>query len=760
VLSLNEQVRIARQSGRYVALLPPAGEPGPVHRDLRRNVRIAFFDTHWFLRERQAAHRAQFFDRLRRMLDGARDRELVLIAHHPFSSAGPHGAIVPGYHTLGIAYVMKKAGALVQDLNSPPYDDLLQGLRRTFDAARKPPLIYAGGHDHSLQVLRGKEEFDPRFGLVSGAGSKVSSVQMGAGIAWAGEQPGYMMLVFRKDDGVDLFVVGGDKQRIECIGADEELRRCMAEGTNQFTIVFSAALLGASKAPRDLVVTGSDTLRPGTPWWTDEGTPPPTVEPAAEEPSTKVAAPVAVPTRVLLQNPDSVTATAGRTYPGGRLRRALVGDMHRRLWQVPVRLPVLDLGAVAGGLKPKEVIGGQQTLGLRLEGRDGLEYDFRPVVKDPRNVLPAWLREGVVGDLLEDQMAAQMPFGAIVVAELLEAAGILAPRPLAAVMPNDERLGEYRSMFAGRVGLFAINPNERRGDRPGFGGYRAIHGSDSMYARTRADPGSTFDDRYFLKIRLIDALVGDWDRHSGQWRWGVETNSAGSLWRPIPEDRDWAFPAIDGLVGVVARWLLPSYVGFGTNLPSAARLAASGSTIDHRILNHLGEEDFVAVAREVQAALPDSVIAAAVRVLPPPLDSLEHQRLATGLRTRRDELAAYARDYYRHVARVIHLYGFDNSPDLIEFERISDQRVRVRVRSGGAEGPVRFERLIDGRETREVKLFVDEGEDRVVGGDDLPFKVSVAVVELDPVGPPDSATDNSRDSARGERGVTTARPPK
>jgi hypothetical protein len=55
--------------------------------------------------------------------------------------------------------------------------------------------------------------------------------------------------------------------------------------------------------------------------------------------------------------------------------------------------------------------------------------------------------------------------GATLVAALQDDVGILAPRPVAVVMPNDARLGEYRSMFAGRVGLFSINPNERLGNR-------------------------------------------------------------------------------------------------------------------------------------------------------------------------------------------------------------------------------------------------------------------------------------------------------
>jgi hypothetical protein len=733
VLLLNEQLKAAREAGRRVSLLPAAGDPGPMYRDLRRNVRIAFIDTHWFLRERMAVHREAFFDRLKKTIDSAREREVILVAHHPYYSAGPHGAIVPGYHTLGIAYVMKKAGALVQDLNSPPYDHLLAGLRRTFDSSRKPPLIYAGGHDHSLQVLTGKGDFDPRFVLVSGAGSKVSSVQMGTGLAWAGEQPGYMMLVFRKDDGVDLFVVGGDRAHLHCAATDPEAAKCMADGVNAFEVVYSASLLGPSKEPRQITVPLPDTVAPGTPWWTEEDTVPAVV--AAEKPSAPLAvAPVAVPTRILLESPDSVTTTPGRSYPAGRIRRALAGDLNRHLWDIPVKLPVLDLGGLGGGLTPEEITGGKQTVGLRFVGRNGLEYRFRPVVKDATAVLPKWLRNPLLLDALDDQMAAQFPYGATIVAELLDAAGIAAPRPIAAVMPNDARLGKYRSMFAGRVGLFSIDANERSSDTPGFGGYTEIVNSDTVYSRMRTEPGSAFEDRYFLKIRLIDMLVGDWDRHSDQWKWGRRTEGGETRWRPIPVDRDWAFNRTGGALALLSRFVMPNYVGFSEALPAVSRLALSASHVDHQVLNRLERADFVSVAGELVAALTDSVIEGAVATLPPPYLEVERERLVAALKARRDGLVAYSEDYYRHVARSLHIYGFRKSKDVIEFDPVSDNRVRIRVRTGGPDGPVRFERLIDARDTREVQLFIDEGEDQIIGDDDLPFKVTIAVEAEDTYG--------------------------
>ncbi|HEV8125571.1 MAG TPA: hypothetical protein VGP80_15080 [Gemmatimonadales bacterium] len=418
---------------------------------------------------------------------------------------------------------------------------------------------------------------------------------------------------------------------------------------------------------------------------------------------------------------DSVTTTAGRAYPAGLVRRFFAGSLNRRLWEIPVRLPLLNLETAGGGLSPVRITGGEQTVGLRLLGFDSMGYDFRPIVKYPVPILPRWMWRSAVAAALDDQMAAQFPFGAVVVARLLDAAGIAAPTPVPVVMPDDPRLGPYRARFAGRVGLFAVHADERPVNQPGFAGYTRIVDSDTMYADLRRNPESSFDDQYYLRIRLIDMLVGDWDRHSGQWRWARD----GNRWRAIPEDRDWAFARMNGVVGALAPLAYTQYVGFSPQLPPVKRLALQADHIDHRVLNRLDRQDFLAAARVVRFALTDSVIAAAVAALPPPYLALERERLVVALKARRDHLEEYSTEYYRYLARRLHLYGFATSADVVEFDQVSDSGGRVRLRSGGPNGPLRFERFVDARDTRELVLHIDKDQDRVLGNRDLPFKVSI-----------------------------------
>jgi hypothetical protein len=77
----------------------------------------------------------------------------------------------------------------------------------------------------------------------------------------------------------------------------------------------------------------------------------------------------------------------------------------------------------------------------------------------------------------------------------------------------------------------------------------------------------------------------------------------------------------------------------------------------------------------------------------------------------------------------IRVYGFRNSADLIEFDQVSDSGARLRVRAGGPQGPVAFERFVSARDTREVQLHIDRTGDVIRGNDDLPFKVSIAEPE-------------------------------
>lgn len=240
----------ARADGIAVSMVPAPGDPGPWVNDVRSNVRLMAIDTHWFLQSPRAQARNEFFLSVYEAMVAAEDRHLIMLAHHPYQSAGPHGLLTPGDQGLGLMYLMRKSGALVQDLNSPIYNDFRRRLDGTFEQVGRPPLVFAAGHDHSLQVLDPDSEGGPETVLVSGAGSKLTAVADAPELRYAASRPGYMMLIFRSNEAVDLYVVAAPTADPTCPeGEGFDRESCMAETTEGIALVYAERLAPEASLP-------------------------------------------------------------------------------------------------------------------------------------------------------------------------------------------------------------------------------------------------------------------------------------------------------------------------------------------------------------------------------------------------------------------------------------------------------------------------------------------------------------------------------
>jgi len=146
----------------------------------------------------------------------------VVAAHHPLVSGGPHGGTfgikqhvfpltdVKGWAWLplpviGSAYpIARQSGITSQDLTSGEYQrvrDAFAGVLR-----ERPPLAWAGGHEHVLQVIE-----SPGYGrvLVSGAGihGHTTHVKDVEGTRFRSSRPGYLRLNLMADGRCRLGVV-------------------------------------------------------------------------------------------------------------------------------------------------------------------------------------------------------------------------------------------------------------------------------------------------------------------------------------------------------------------------------------------------------------------------------------------------------------------------------------------------------------------------------------------------------------------------
>lgn len=240
----NMEEFLARRHARgvKVELVPRAGSPGPEVIDVGRHARIIIIDTAWWLLSPNDAEKQLLITRVQRAMAEANGRTVVLTAHHPYKSASAHGGLVPFWSGLGVKWLLTKTGAALQDLNSLPYRDLLNRLQAVFEESG-PPLLFAGGHDHVLQVIKGTEKLDPRYMIVSGAGSKISQVGHVDGMLYRGSEVGYMRMLVRKNGGIDLFVVAANDGFLNCDRGDAAATaQCVAAGAQSFRDTYGITL--------------------------------------------------------------------------------------------------------------------------------------------------------------------------------------------------------------------------------------------------------------------------------------------------------------------------------------------------------------------------------------------------------------------------------------------------------------------------------------------------------------------------------------
>ena len=377
-----------------------------------------------------------------------------------------------------------------------------------------------------------------------------------------------------------------------------------------------------------------------------------------------------------------------------------MGNGYRKLWTTPIRVPVANMGILGGGLTPIELGGGTTTQTLHLRGADGRRYVFRSVDKTPRELTEDL--EGTPAEaIVQDQMSSFHPSGALVVARLLDAIEVLHPDPQLMVVPDDARLSEFREQFAGMLVLFEERPDDLPRGEAGFAGSTRI------------------ELRELLRARLVDILVGDRDRSVNNHLWARFEDGDGYLylWRPVPRDRDQSFVQFDGFLKGLARRYEFRLVPFRAEYANTRAVTRNAWDIDRNFLVSVDRASWQAAVREVTSAITDDVIREAVARMPPEHHALVGAEMEANLRLRRDNLPAVAEEFYEIVFRYADIHGTDVD-EVAVLEGLDDGGVRVALHrrgdSPGPEGAPHFDRIFSPDETREIRIYLHGGDDRVL----------------------------------------------
>ncbi len=408
--------------------------------------------------------------------------------------------------------------------------------------------------------------------------------------------------------------------------------------------------------------------------------------------------------------PDNVVSvTPGKKYGGGWLHRFLLGSAWRDLWLEPIPVPVANLDTLAGGLTAFEKGGHAQTLSLRFSSPQGRIYNFRSVDKRPDQAFTGLMRSPFTRWFANEQISAMFPAGALAAGELERAAGLLATERWITVLPDSPRLGEWRDQFKGMLGVFERRHPEDTKSVSGIPGAAELISSDSLFPRLQASAANRFDQPTYLTARLLDFVMGDWDRHGGQWSWVGFDRGGFRWWTPLPRDRDWAFSRFDGIGNDLIRYAKPNWAEFGPRYGKLRSLTLQAEPLDRRLLTGLDRAAWDSAVARLQARLTDESIAKALAALPAGYNQSVLADVAASLRRRRDALGKLGGQYYRQLARTVDVRGSDDA-ELAEVTREPGGAVTVELLANRTS--VFKRRFIPG-ETGEIRLYLLGNTDTV-----------------------------------------------
>ena len=650
--------------------------------DVSDTVQLIIIDTQWYL-ENWDAHptindgcEIKTRERLMLELEGeikkAQGKTVVFAMHHPMYTNGVHGGQfalkkhlyptqkkipVPILSSL-LTQVRTQGGISIQDRYNELYNDLMNRLETI--ATESGNIVFVSGHEHTMQYI----DTGTIKQIVSGSGSKDSFANLfNHGVFSYGLQ-GFAVLTVFKDGSSWVQIFGSEN--------------------NEPSILFQKEIYPPTKDFDTSVLKDS------------------------------------FPQEV------EVSIYANEETDKSSVYELLLGDRYRTVYSKKVKVPVATLDTLYGGLEVVRPGGGHQTRSLRLKTKDGRELNMRALRKSATQYLQSVIFKNTyiqddyeqteIESLILDFYTAAHPYAFMAIPDLSDAAKIYHTNPRLFFIPKHTYLSNFNEEYGGELYMIEERPEEAYTDERNFGYADDIESTHDIIEKVREDEKYKIDENAYVRARLFDMLVGDWDRHQDQWRWAqFDMPNGDKLFRPIPRDRDQVFSNFDGALLDIMRFLSGSTKQlqvYDDELKDIKWMNSAGIKLDKVLIQNSGKEVWLKQARFLQENITDEVIALAFSKIPEEVRDESLAEIQEHLKGRRGNLADIAERYYNYLNELVIVTGTDKD-DYFEISRIGDSETNVKISRiiDGKKGEVLVDRTFNKEITKELWIYGLDDDD-------------------------------------------------
>ncbi|WDF56198.1 metallophosphoesterase [Mucilaginibacter sp. KACC 22063] len=660
---------IDEQKDSLLKVVPKNGCPDPYEIKINDDFVVIAFDSEWWLyvysKENPDADcdcktEDEIIRRFRELLLKNHDKVIMLADHHPFWSYGHHG----GYYNIADYFFPLTSVQKNLYIPFPGIGALYPLVRGTFSLA--------------------EDQAHPLYKTMI---SKIDNVfkEFPNLIHVSGHEHGLQFI----KDGEQIQVVSGSGAKEAFVKKGKHA--LYAETTPGFV----TADLMADKSIRFTYYAGKDTSFKQVYAYT--------------KPYRSVK-PVTIPTSKPVTQ-DSILIKANPNFDKvSGFHRKLFGENYRKEWAAAVKLPVIKISSFKGGLTPVKYGGAHQTLALRLIDKEGKEWLLRSIEKYPEIKLPQARRETFATSWKWDAISAQHPYASLVAPVLAKAVKVSHTNPIVGWVSPDRALGIYENDFAKTICILEPSLGEGRSDNTGI-----------MMKSLDRDNSNRIDTLEFLRARLLDWFIGDWDQQQDQWHWKNRTNGKNKYYSAVPRDRDQAFFVNEGLIPRMAavKWRSPFLKGYQSDQRDINDFYFNGRELDVRFLSGISYNTWKQTAKTFAAALTDDVLNDALNHMPTAANNIRHQELLKLMQRRRATMVSDADRFYRFFNRIVDVKATDVN-ELLVVKDTAGNNINVsvykRLDDGSISYPL-FSKVFDHNITKEIRIYAGKGQDSIIIND-------------------------------------------
>ncbi len=407
--------------------------------------------------------------------------------------------------------------------------------------------------------------------------------------------------------------------------------------------------------------------------------------------------------------------SAGPQYKKGSFYQSLWGRNYRKEWITPVTFPVIQLDTLRGGIVSYKEGGSNQSKSLHIKTAGDKEYALRSVDKSLSKVIPKIFQKTFLAAIVNDEISMSHPYGALGVPIMADALKIPHTNPVYYYLPEQRALDSLNKKYAGKVYLFEQRPKGDWSDAANLGNFGEFEDTDDMMKKILKDNDHLVDQSAFVRARLFDMLIADFDRHADQWKWGVRKDGEKTIYVPIPTDRDQAFFKHNGILLnlVISAAGLQFLQSYDDKIRNVKGYAFINRNIDRWFTNKITLSEWESTADNIQQLLTDDVIERSIKGMPPEIFALSGNDLITKMKSRRSHLKEYAAEYYSLLAKQPEVIGTKGS-ELFEIkndEDVTTVNVYNINKKGETENKAFYSRTFLAKETEELRIYGLSGND-------------------------------------------------